>query len=732
MKALLTTVLLLLLGHPLRAFNAVIVTDQKVYCTYATGKLRAMSVGGAAPFSYVWSTGDTTQIIGYVPAGTYSVTVTDALGDVATAQTTLVQQDYSSALSLYIAHDMLWCNSTGPLSWFRPSIPEPGIWGPPPYLFDGVELFPIVEFGEDSYYVPYPGEPGDLVTITFENGDGCTGSHTKEISEPVHIPSVTVDQVNGACGGSSNGTISVTFNPPGENAAYEYRLEDLNSTIVVPITQYFGLPHTTQFTGLPAGTYNLVEFWAYPSSWFTENCYEVTTITVPDMGTNCGQVHGTAYMDTDEDCVLDSEPRVPGLLLAVLPGEQYGFTDANGAYALNLLPGSYTVQHGNTMIEEHCTGAPIPFTINAGSSLTVNLANLSVVDMDARIDLSGSSARPGFSFVLDGTVQNLTPNNTGTLTVTLQFDPLLTLQSTSPTASDISGNTITWQLAALPFFGERPFQAEFLVPNDTDLLGTVLSNSAEVSTGVPEDELSNNTGSANVEVTGSYDPNDKRGITRAGQSEDLFFLAEDDFITYTVRFQNTGTDTAFTVAVRDVIDTDLDLLSLDILSASHAFTPSFGTSRELVFTFTNILLPDSATDGLGSQGFVRYRIKAKSDVMVGDVLENTARIYFDFNPPIVTNTTAHVVEIGTGVQARASVGISVYPNPVADRLTVRVASGSMRGLRIIALDGRVVLQRHVSGNEVEFAPGLPGTGAYILEATLVDGTVLRTRFTAQQ
>jgi hypothetical protein len=55
------------------------------------------------------------------------------------------------------------------------------------------------------------------------------------------------------------------------------------------------------------------------------------------------------------------------------------------------------------------------------------------------------------------------------------------------------------------------------------------------------------------------------------------------------------------------------------------------------------MLPDSTTDEPGSQGYVIYRIKPLPTLAFGDVIENTASIYFDENPPIVTNTTFHTI-----------------------------------------------------------------------------------------
>lgn len=727
MKALLTTTLLLILAQPLSASMTVTIQIYyEAYCTDSTGQLDAYVYGGVPPYTYVWNTGDTTEYLSGVPAGIYTVMVTDAVGNVGTDEQELVQQDLTQGFwASGTAWMMGWCEASGPIMYWAPDL---AIFGPPPYYMNGEELFPS-EFYDYIYFIPIPGEAGDSIAIPFENASGCTGIFNWVIPPATQWPSVSVDQVNGACGGNSNGSILVTFT--GGNQLSGYDLQDADSNLVVPTT-FSNTPFTTQFTGLAPGTYSLYLRNYYPGYGYPELCDTVINILVPDLGAVCGQVNGTVYMDLDEDCTLGAEPHVPNLLLSVQPGDQYSFTDTAGTYALNLDPGNYTVQHGSTIIEEHCFGVPIPFTIDTSlAPVTVDLANISSVGMDARMDLHGSAARPGFPFNLWGTVQSLTPGNTGGLTVTMQFDPLLTLTSTGPTASSITGNTITWDLAALPYFGQIGFSAQFMVPADADLLGTTLTNSAEVSTGLPDSDMANNSSTALVTITGSYDPNDKRGLTNVGKSDDQFLLGQDAYIDYTIRFQNTGTDTAFTVVIYDDIGPSFDLLSLDILAASHAFIPSFGEGRQLEFTFPNILLPDSTTDFIGSQGFISYRIKPKSTIAAGDVLENTADIYFDFNEPVVTNTTSHVVETATGVQER-EVGqvLRLMPNPTSGMLEVRVPdhSASFGRLQVVAVDGRVVLERRMEGPRTVLDVAPLARGLYALNWYNANGAVTTKRF----
>ncbi|MEM8585948.1 MAG: hypothetical protein AAGF87_16845, partial [Bacteroidota bacterium] len=71
--------------------------------------------------------------------------------------------------------------------------------------------------------------------------------------------------------------------------------------------------------------------------------------------------------------------------------------------------------------------------------------------------------------------------------------------------------------------------------------------------------------------TGAFDPNDKTAVP-VGYGPD-HFIEPDNSIDYLIRFQNTGTDTAFNVRLVDTLDTDLDLSTFEVLSASHDFRP---------------------------------------------------------------------------------------------------------------------------------------------------------------
>ena len=139
----------------------------------------------------------------------------------------------------------------------------------------------------------------------------------------------------------------------------------------------------------------------------------------------------------------------------------------------------------------------------------------------------------------------------------------------------------------------------------------------------------------------SWDPNDKLvnpiyPNNYALQNEDLI---------YTIRFQNTGNAEALRIVVRDTIDPNLDPSTFSFISSSHedVLTTTMKDNQVLIFDFVNINLPDSTSNYDGSQGYIAYRIRPYADLPEETEVNNTANIYFDFNPPITTNTTENLL-----------------------------------------------------------------------------------------
>ena len=151
-------------------------------------------------------------------------------------------------------------------------------------------------------------------------------------------------------------------------------------------------------------------------------------------------------------------------------------------------------------------------------------------------------------------------------------------------------------------------------------------------------------------------------------------VGEEHWLTYTIHFQNTGTAAAQNIELRDTLDADLDLATFQVLAQSHGMQ-TFVTGNAVRFSFPNINLPDSTTDEPNSHGYVQYRINTLPNLSLGTAVENTASIYFDFNAPVVTNTTVNNVELLSGVKVTGAgdgVQIQVWPNPASDMVNIQM------------------------------------------------------------
>jgi hypothetical protein len=245
-----------------------------------------------------------------------------------------------------------------------------------------------------------------------------------------------------------------------------------------------------------------------------------------------------------------------------------------------------------------------------------------------------------------------------------------------PTEFSNVASVLKWPIPALNLFEE--FEVEVTLQINTSApLGDTISLIANAAFAGDAD-TTNNLAEANPIVTGSYDPNDKACNANSLTPSEV---ASGKPLTYVVRFQNTGTDTAFTVVIRDTMSHLVDPETFRLIATSHpvlvnasAASISDPSNSAFAFTFNNILLPDSNTNEPLSHGFIAYEITPRPTAALGDVIENTAAIYFDFNAPIITNTTQTPVaeKLGFGRDLSVSAGLRVYPNPATDRMTVQL------------------------------------------------------------
>jgi uncharacterized repeat protein (TIGR01451 family) len=229
------------------------------------------------------------------------------------------------------------------------------------------------------------------------------------------------------------------------------------------------------------------------------------------------------------------------------------------------------------------------------------------------------------------------------------------------------------------------------------------------------------------QVTSSFDPNDIR-VAPLGDSAG-FLRLQDTVLAYQVRFQNTGTDTAFRVAVRDTLDPSLDITSISMGAASNVYTWKLEANNILVITFNNILLPDSNVNEPASHGVVKYTLHLRHGLSPGTSIKNRVGIYFDFNVVVMTNEVESILPIPSAVSEPQAAVLSVrsYPNPARDDIHIDgvLLPGSPITLRSII--GAIVRNATAIGSGHEQFPvdGLP-SGVYLMELRTTRGRTTET------
>jgi hypothetical protein len=232
------------------------------------------------------------------------------------------------------------------------------------------------------------------------------------------------------------------------------------------------------------------------------------------------------------------------------------------------------------------------------------------------------------------------------------------------------------------------------------------------------------------EVIGSWDPNDKNAVP-TGYGAFNTISANTD-LEYKIRFQNTGTDTAFRVVIVDTLTALLDPATLEAGASSHPYRLDVYPGGILHFVFDPIILPDSNVNEVASHGFVTFRIRQKPNLPDGTLIENKAAIYFDFNEPVITNMAWHTIGkpfVTVDVDAPLDPGLSVevMPNPFGDRATIRLEGREIgKGMfTLIDAQGRSVRNQQFAGNQFQVERNDLKAGLYFFRIDSEGRTVAR-------
>lgn len=420
----------------------------------------------------------------------------------------------------------------------------------------------------------------------------------------------------------------------------------------------------------------------------TGNCYEVTPLQL--LLQPCSTISGIVRLDADLNGCNTADAGISGVPLSLGMGNYltHTYTNNQGQYSFENVPNGF--HHVSLYPGNIGNAAPTGynFALSEISSQTGDFCVTPAQPIDdvAVFLYTNGNARPGAAVNYIMACRNL-GNTTLNGTVTLQFDSAkLSFVSASPAQTSVNGAVISFNFGSLMPSQTAFYQVHFNVmqpPNAN--LGDVLTFEAVATTAASDVVPQNNSAVLHQVVVNSLDPNDI-SVAQGPLINDTQ-LAQD--LVYTVRFQNTGNAQALNVHIEDALDTDLDWTTFRPVGASHPYTVE-RINGQLSFRFNGIDLASAQANEPLSHGYVTYRVKPVSSLSVGDLIENSAQIYFDFNAPIATNTVTTQLT-ALGFYENNSSGFTFYPNPVSGDLTLQFSKQQKEVLvRLYDVSGKLI------------------------------------------
>ncbi len=615
---------------------------------------------GQAPFIFLWTGPNnftaTTEDISNLEAGIYTLEMWDANNCFTGTQGAITEPepmvlDYTASGVACMEEGFIQINSV--------------VGGEPPYSF---ELDGIV-FANQTFYENLTA--GSYV-ITVLDANDCAIVETITIESEI---SMELNSTFADCN-LTGGTVTATLNGGASDPVFVWSNGQTGPELVNVGPGWYSVTVSDNLT-------NCVNHQNVEVLW-DPDCY--------------AHISGYVFIDRENaDCLEDASSEAAKNILVKLSNGALTFTNALGYYEFETKPGAYeiSVDTENTFVDPLCAD---PISVNVSDFGDHSIDNIFWVNypdiQDLAVSVAYGAVRPGFEqkVVVHAHNHGGYPMN-GTLH--FSHDLLQTLITSQPSASnyDLASATLSWDFENLNPGASMAFILDLHLPQ-TIALGTPILYTAKIEPDDNDINLANNHKEIDLIVTGSYDPNDKQ-VSPRGEGNEGYLSESDSLLTYQVRFQNTGTDTAFTVVILDQIEEDLDISTIRPGASSHPYELNVLEGNVLEFRFENIMLPDSFVNEAASNAYVLFDIKTKRNSSPGTVYENTAAIYFDFNEPIITNTVVNTLRplvVSVNETDPAVIPTKINPNPGGNEsiLTYTLNHPSSINLALYDINGRLI------------------------------------------
>ena len=425
---------------------------------------------------------------------------------------------------------------------------------------------------------------------------------------------------------------------------------------------------------------------------------------------------GQIYADLDCNSTFDgADAYSPNVFITKANGTPIAATNGGGEYVALLALGTINTLRVNA--PSGYTAQPNTFQILTNDTLTAytgydfRLCPDSLFK-DASVHVAAiNPPRPGFNNTYHICYENIGTQPTDvTLALTFSDEAAAYLSIEDADGGMVIDNSIVWSLTDVPVFGQACFTVVVSLLPATPL-GSLLIANASIS--VVSDDVADTFKNTQT-VVGSYDPNDK---SVSPTENDVETAEGPQRLTYTVRFQNTSTFPAEFVEVLDTLEANLDIKTLQLLSASHAYRLTVLDDHILKFRFDSINLPDSTSDEASSYGYVMFSLETVNGLQLGNVVNNSAAIYFDFNAPFLTDTATSTF-VTSSLNDANVLPLQVSPNPAHRTTTVFVGGNDSSKVQLINTLGNVMQQHEVSGSSALTldVSALP-SGVYFIRVT---------------
>ncbi len=598
-----TEVTSIMITSPLPVLVTGVSTDAG--CAGNDGYINTVSIGGSNPYTYNWSSGQMTQNISMLTAGTYDLTVTDSNGCV---ETTSFSITTAPAITLQSNGQNTSCfgSADGAVTLTVNT-------GTPPYTY---------QWSNGAMTQNISGLIGNTYIVSVTDATGCSQTASATISSPTAMSSASSSSAASCTSNNGTATVSTTGGTPG----YTYTW----NTIPVQNTQ--------TATGLAPGPY-MVSITDTNGCMITETvvvaastAISATTSSTPaiclaDNGTATVNATGGTPPFTYSWNTIPAQTTQTAINLAaggysVTVADSNGCTSvqtvtvtAGGSIAATVSPTSATCAIGNDgSATANPTGGTNPYTYLWSNSQNVQTAiNLIPGTYTVSIsDANGCLTIENVTIGLTGTLaaQSNSTNascagNDGTATVVLN-------QGTSPYT--YSWNTIPAQTTATAInlmpgtYGYTVTDSNGCMAVGTQLVGS--SPSMTVTVQATNGQCSANDGSASALTTGGTPPFTYLW-SNAATMQTIGGLA-------TGTYMVTVTDAAGCTAVQTVSVTSN--ANGPVLGATHSNVTCFGsTDGSIDLTVTNGTAPFTFNWGGGITSEDRQGLPPGSyTVLVGD------------------------------------------------------------------------------------------------------------------